>query len=704
MQGYDQKYFDAKANTRAGTTWLSLLLIISVYYTVKMMEGAIGLWWYSIFLGFGWAVFILAGILLKIKGMDFFGYKWIMGIGYVCFYTLIALSGLDTISYVFILPMVSILILYKNTKLIKVEMWATLAALVFTNLYKGWFKDMMDFVSSIDCALQFGIVIICFAGTNMAIKHLRASDGALTESIENNLAQVVKTVDAVKAASNEIVDGVTVVRELADENRTGAENVVVDMTELSAANDTLSDSTMSSVEMTEVIEKQVSNVAGLMGQVVTLIEASVEHANASSDDLVEVVETTNKMASLSYEIENILGEFKEVFENVKKETGTIEGISNKTNLLALNASIEAARAGEAGKGFAVVADEIRELSSGTQSSSSRIMSALAHLEDTSAKMMEAMEETVALIQLNMDKVATVDSSVKNITEDATTLGVNIKVVDDAVKEVESSNKTLAENMHQVSGLMNDMTQRVQRAELTTREMLSKYEESSKSAVSIETVVGQLMKELGLGGFMGVHDVKPGMKVAVSLSQENGAKKDYVGDVVGRVEKKVFINLEDNGLNIITHKDKHATCELRIVVDNVLYVWDDIRIKLAKEEEEGKYKLYVETNPQVFNRRKYPRMPLSNTCFIKVLEEEGSFTGRMVNISANGFAFACRDNMFADIKGDHVVVEVKDFGVINRPLEGTIIRSTNNDGEYIVGCRMPQDSESIKNYVEQNYSE
>lgn len=704
MRGYDQKYFDAKANTRAGTTWLSLLLIISVYYTVKMMEGAIGLWWYSIFIGFGWAVFILAGILLKIKGMDFSGYKWIMGIGYVCFYTLIALSGLDTISYVFILPMVSILILYKNTKLIKVEMWATLAALVFTNLYKGWFKDMMDFVSSIDCALQFGIVIICFAGTNMAIKHLRASDGALTESIENNLARVVKTVDAVKEASNEIVDGVTVVIELADENRTGAENVVVDMTELSAANDTLSDSTMSSVEMTEVIEKQVSNVAGLMGQVVTLIEASVEHANASSDDLVEVVETTNKMASLSYEIENILGEFKEVFENVKKETGTIEGISNKTNLLALNASIEAARAGEAGKGFAVVADEIRELSSGTQSSSSRIMSALAHLEDTSAKMMEAMEETVALIQLNMDKVATVDSSVKNITEDATTLGVNIKVVDDAVKEVESSNKTLAENMHQVSGLMNDMTQRVQRAELTTREMLSKYEESSKSAVSIETVVGQLMKELGLGGFMGVHDVKPGMKVAVSLNQENGAKKDYVGDVVERVEKKVYINLEDNGLNIITHKDKHATCELRIVVDNVLYVWDDIRIKLAKEEEEGKYKLYVETNPQVFNRRKYPRMPLSNTCFIKVLEEEGSFTGRMVNISANGFAFVCRDNMFADIKGDHVVVEVKDFGVINRPLEGTIIRSTNNDGEYIVGCRMPQDSESIKNYVEQNYSE
>lgn len=74
--------------------------------------------------------------------------------------------------------------------------------------------------------LTFFAFIAC---TNVAIKHLVESDGALTGSITNNLERVVQTVEKVKVASNEIVDSVTVVRELADENRIGAEEVVTDM-------------------------------------------------------------------------------------------------------------------------------------------------------------------------------------------------------------------------------------------------------------------------------------------------------------------------------------------------------------------------------------------------------------------------------------------------------------------------------------------
>ena len=80
--------------------------------------------------------------------------------------------------------------------------------------------------------------------------HMCQSDNALTESIKSNLKRVVETIAKVKTASNAIVDGVIVVRELADENKQGAGNVVSGMTELANNNGVLYQKTMSSMDMT----------------------------------------------------------------------------------------------------------------------------------------------------------------------------------------------------------------------------------------------------------------------------------------------------------------------------------------------------------------------------------------------------------------------------------------------------------------------
>ena len=100
-----------------------------------------------------------------------------------------------------------------------------------------------------------------------------------------------------------------------------------------------------------------------------------------------------------------------------------------------------------------------------------------------------------------------------------------------------------------------------------------------------------------------------------------------------------------------------------------------------------------------NRRKYPRLPIANTCDVSLPAVNKSYAGKMVNISAGGFAFACRGEEFAESVGETVYVKIDNFPLAHgKALQGVIIRSSNNAGTYIVGCRMLQDNAEIEEYV------
>ena len=73
---------------------------------------------------------------------------------------------------------------------------------------------------------------------------------------------------------------------------------------------------------------------------------------------------------------------------------------------------------------------------------------------------------------------------------------------------------------------------------------------------------------------------------------------------------------------------------------------------------------------------------------------------MVNISAGGYAFACDAPEFDNSVGTKIELTIHDFELTNgKALPAKIIRSTYDQGTYIVGCRMPEDNLEIQQYVE-----
>lgn len=694
---YDEKYFKISANKKALRMWVIIGLALTGAYIAECVKGARTVPYTVLFCFVCWVPFVFTYIFIKIKGWDYDNCKHMVAVGYFIFYFFLLFTSYYHITFAYSFPVVSMLVLYKDRSLM-IRCGIMNLFDVMVTFIKDWFTTGFTHDDIVSYEIMFGCVILVYLSYTWAIKHLAESDGAMLDAVKGNLDRVVHSIEKVKVASNSIVDGMNVVRELSDENQEGATDVVRNMESLISNNEVLNERTQSSILATDKISEQVENVAALIKEMVQLMEQSVENAKTSSGQLSEVVQCTNAMANLSKEVEENLKEFSTEFTMVKEETGTIEEINSQTNLLALNASIEAARAGEAGKGFAVVAEEIRKLSEETQVSSGSIRSALQKLEQTSDRMTKSITETLQLVATNLENVMIVDKSVNSITTDSIQLGENIRIVNDAMGEVEDSNQNMVDNMNQVNEVVELMTQNISVADETVKVMRSKYDETSSNIILIEGTVGTLIEDLGSGGFMGKEDLKAGMYLSV---YEEGAmpKKEYKG-IISNVDEKGALQVDSlkcEGEELSYDRKQKYT--VQIIVDNNVYGWDDTEVVYR----DSKYSIAVNGNPKVVNRRKYPRMPLKAACEIRLSGSDHVCEGQMLNISANGYAIQTQDKAILDTKDTLITVHTKGFTFLeDMPLRGHVIRITDNEGTYIVGCRMLEDNKAIYDYVNQNY--
>lgn len=691
---YNENEFKAKANIKARRIWLVFALLLSANYGTDVSQGGYPSTNFIIFLILCWVPFFSGDLLLRIRGKADDRYRYALVIGYGIFYTFLICTTDSPIAFTYILPVVSLLVLYKDQKFMVECAIANIASVIVSVFYHLVVLGQNTATDQKNYQLQVACLLLCYIGYIMSIRHLIESDGALTDSIKADLKRVVTTVEQVKTASNTIMDGITVVRELATENKHGSDIVVDGMNKLTDNNDQLQSRTASSQEMTGDINSQVQNVASMINDMVSLTAESGKHAKTSSVDLESLVQTAGTMADLSNEVEHILDAFKAEFETVKQETGTIDSISSQTNLLALNASIEAARAGEAGKGFSVVAEQIRKLSTETKDSSGQISEALSRLDEISGKMTSSIEETLKLIQATLEKVTQTGENVNKITQDSSLLGEHIQTIDSAMKEVESSNRQLVENMEQVSSIVETMTTCISDSDETSKRMLSKYEESASNINNIENVIQELMCELGIGGFMGLDDIHAGMKAKVILPKHL-ERMEYHGEVRSVAENSISLILSDN-----PQLNGSETCKVQVTVDNVLYCWDQAQIQADTASGFHAYALQLSARPEIKNRRKYPRADVSNPCTITLKDSDTTFSGQLDNISANGFAFLIRDPFFMDHKHADVAIDIQNFALSDQShLEGHVIRCSDDEGVYIVGCQMPEDNYAIRNYVD-----
>ena len=204
------------------------------------------------------------------------------------------------------------------------------------------------------------------------------------------------------------------------------------------ANDMFSKSntvTSSSEELNanaSLMADEMAQAASNINTVAQAIEEMTSTINTIEDDTDKASEISKDALNQAQNTHTKMEKLGRAAQEIGMVTETITEISEQTNLLALNATIEAARAGEAGKGFAVVANEIKELAKQTAEATLKIKSQINEIQNSTS-------ETVKEINLISDIA---------------------KEVDVFVSRIASSIEAQAMTAKEISGLIQDNSQRI----------------------------------------------------------------------------------------------------------------------------------------------------------------------------------------------------------------------------------------------------
>jgi tripartite ATP-independent transporter DctP family solute receptor len=137
---------------------------------------------------------------------------------------------------------------------------------------------------------------------------------------------------------------------------------------------------------------RLGNEFELLGDRCRTVAPEVETMRETVARLSAIIDVLSSMALQS---RSALGQFAKSMRQIVEIIALVRAVSDKTNLLALNARIEAARAGDHGKGFEVVAGEVRSLADKTKASTQEIRRVLAELELRGKEAAVAIESGVA---------------------------------------------------------------------------------------------------------------------------------------------------------------------------------------------------------------------------------------------------------------------------------------------------------------------
>ncbi|EJL9433697.1 HAMP domain-containing protein [Vibrio cholerae] len=342
-------------------------------------------------------------------------------------------------------------------------------------------------------AILFGL-ILGFAFSKQIVMAIARARKLANEMAEGNFSKRAKVttgdeIGQLITSMNTMAQSISyIIGEVIDRANTIASTV----TQLASS----AESNKQSVQKQQANTEQVTSAMTQMASTITEVASSAEESSAataraqenarySCDILSETETVSRQLVANAQQSQQMIVELEASTRQIESFVLIVEGISEQTNLLALNAAIEAARAGEQGRGFAVVADEVRALASRSQ---------------------QATHEIKGLIQTLVERAQTatkmIDSSDRQIEESFSSITAAKKQLDSinlALLELTSANTQVAAASEEqsvaadeISHNMTDIRDAGETIMLSAQETAQASEELAQQAQGLKLLTGRFV--------------------------------------------------------------------------------------------------------------------------------------------------------------------------------------------------------------------
>lgn len=231
--------------------------------------------------------------------------------------------------------------------------------------------------------------------------------------------------------------------------------------------------------------REISSTAAALAQSMNELALSATDAAALADDgltgLIEMGHSMERLTVARQAVSNRLSAISDKASVIGRIVTTISKVSEKTNLLSLNASIEAEKAGEYGQGFSVVAREVRKLADQTE----------VAVHDIS-RMVEEMRSAVSDGVMEMDKFDhEVSQGVRDVASISGGLGEVIermRALEPGLAQANQGMQGQNEGAGQISVAMAELSKTVE----ATKNALHEFMES---AMRLASATGEMESEV-----------------------------------------------------------------------------------------------------------------------------------------------------------------------------------------------------------------